>query len=76
MCAAAVGVHGLLSSAGRDPFPLPLTQPKQKGEDIRMCLSTSATCTDSHSTHGGARRPIPEPLSKAAFLITSASFLK
>lgn len=66
MCAAAVGVCGLLSSAGRDLSPLLLPQPRQKEQDIRMCLNTSATCTDSHSTHGGARRPSPEPLSKAA----------
>ena len=71
MCVAAVGVCGLLSSAVRSPSPLPLIESRQNEEDIRRaCLSTSATCTGSHSTQGGARRPILEPLSKAAFQIT------
>lgn len=80
MCAAAVGMCGLLSSAVRSPSPLPLIQSRQNEEDVRRtCLSTSAACTGSHSTQGGARRPIPEPLSKAAFQITptlNTSFLK
>lgn len=70
---------GLLTSAVRSP-PLLLIQSRQNEEDVRRaCLSTSATCTDSHSTQGGARRPIPEPLNKAAFQITpilNTSFLK